>query len=619
MQPRPRTGQSAWVPVGLLGVASLAILAASYYYYESQREFTEGYIRDQLILAAEAKARQVAAWRDERMGVARTILADQLTLGGLRRVITRKASDSERARISILCHAWLDHLRFSGLLLTDANGAPVMQAGRTLASEAHLGAFAERAMTSTEVTFIDMHSDGGNPAHFGFALPLRAASGEAAYGALLLIADPRNSIDPIMSAWPLPGNSGETLLVRRDGDHVLFLNELRYRRGADGRLHVPLSQTETPAVQAVLGHGDVHGGIDYRGVAVLSTSRQVPGTSWHVVAKQDRDEAYAPIRRRAAQLAVTALALWLAVGMALLLAWRHRDARERARRYMEEVEHQALRGHYDLLSRYANDVILLMDEGGRIVEANERASAVYGYSRDELLRLTVLDLRPPSTRADVKEHWDAAMTRGSLLFETVHQRKDGRGVPMEISVRRVSTGGQMYLQSIIRDISERRQAEEEQHKLREQLAQSQKMESIGRLAGGVAHDFNNHLTVINGYCEMLLADAGPVDPRREHLQEILRAGQMAANLHASTARLRAQEHCRAEARQPECRDRRHAQDAGARARRRHRTRQPAGGRSAGDHCGPEPVEPGTDEPGRQRAGGHARRRQDHRRDLANRP
>lgn len=108
------------------------------------------------------------------------------------------------------------------------------------------------------------------------------------------------------------------------------------------------------------------------------------------------------------------------------------------------------------------------------------------------------------------------------MFESQHRRKDGSIFPVEVNLNFIRLDRE-YLVAGVRDITERKHLEE-------RLRQSQKMEAIGRLAGGVAHDFNNILTVINGYAEFILAGLSGNDPRREHLAAILNAGERAAEL-----------------------------------------------------------------------------------------
>jgi PAS domain S-box-containing protein len=114
---------------------------------------------------------------------------------------------------------------------------------------------------------------------------------------------------------------------------------------------------------------------------------------------------------------------------------------------------------YALLSRHAREVILFISQDGRILEANEAACAAYGYDRATMLASTINDLRAPETRHQVPDQMEMVLGEGNF-FESKHVRKDGRVFPVEISSRAVESGEGRILLSIIRDITERKQAEE---------------------------------------------------------------------------------------------------------------------------------------------------------------
>jgi PAS domain S-box-containing protein len=131
-----------------------------------------------------------------------------------------------------------------------------------------------------------------------------------------------------------------------------------------------------------------------------------------------------------------------------------RDSEQHFRRAAE-----ALR-RYELLARHSRDIVLFMRrEDGRILEANTAAETAYGYSREELVSLSIRDLRAPGTRSLADEQMASAEADG-LLFETVHQRKDGSIFPVEVSSQGATMEGVRTLISVVRDITERKRAEE---------------------------------------------------------------------------------------------------------------------------------------------------------------
>jgi two-component system cell cycle sensor histidine kinase/response regulator CckA len=166
---------------------------------------------------------------------------------------------------------------------------------------------------------------------------------------------------------------------------------------------------------------------------------------------------------------------------------------------------------------------------GQLLRINQKFCDIVGYSPEELLAGKFQDITCPG---DLEA--DRAHVRGVLAgeiqsysMEKRYVRKDGSLVWINLTdaLVRHSSGDPKYFISVVQDITERKHLEE-------QFLQAQKMQAIGRLAGGVAHDFNNLLTVITGYCEMLLNRLGDHDPIREQINEINTAGRRAATLTA---------------------------------------------------------------------------------------
>ncbi|HPQ67930.1 MAG TPA: PAS domain S-box protein [bacterium] len=162
-----------------------------------------------------------------------------------------------------------------------------------------------------------------------------------------------------------------------------------------------------------------------------------------------------------------------------------------------------------------------------LLDANRSLCRMMGYSYRELINTNVLRLIAPEWREIVSQHIEEKLQKP---YEATGMRKDGSLFPLEIQGRSLPYQGRIVNVTEFRDITERVEAENERTHLEAQLLQSQKMEAIGRLAGGVAHDFNNILTGINGYAEILLANLDPNDPLYSDIEEILRAGKRATEL-----------------------------------------------------------------------------------------
>ncbi len=208
-------------------------------------------------------------------------------------------------------------------------------------------------------------------------------------------------------------------------------------------------------------------------------------------------------------------------------------ARDMTARVQVEEELRRLRELYESIVQDVTEGLVLTDAEGRITFANRALAAMLGYGEEELVGRPWLAFVPAEHQAAAREA-DARRAAGeSHRYELELERRDGRRVAVLVGGRprfEPATGRFAGTLAVVSDLTERKRAEEERARLQEQLLQAQKLESIGRLAGGVAHDFNNMLNVIMGYADLMLYQLHKDDPMRKKAEEILKAARRSAAL-----------------------------------------------------------------------------------------
>jgi PAS domain S-box-containing protein len=277
---------------------------------------------------------------------------------------------------------------------------------------------------------------------------------------------------------------------------VVFDRELRYlMRTADPArwLGQPLPDLQRAQLPEYIGSGFELTGVD--GVRRLNVGARVPASGWLVYVALPVEEIDAGFRRllwrslalsaftlvgagllawrigsriarpldalatSAAALASGRLAMTTSTGSSEVVAVAADLSRLSDERSQLRSRHARLSASYDQLASATRDIVLLIDPHGRIVEANAAAMVTYGYSVDELCAMTITELRAPEARGKTERDFRAAARTEGVLFETLHQRKDGSTLPVEVSSRLVEIDGQAFRQSFIRDISGRKRDE----------------------------------------------------------------------------------------------------------------------------------------------------------------
>ena len=176
----------------------------------------------------------------------------------------------------------------------------------------------------------------------------------------------------------------------------------------------------------------------------------------------------------------------------------------------------------------SSDAAFWMGPDGRFIYVNRAASQNLGYERAELLNMSVTDIDPSYEEKRWSDQWQRIRSRGSFLVETRHRKKDGTLLPVEIKVNYLQFGDKEYNCAFVRDISDRQKTEAEKSTLEARLRRAQKMEAVGTLAGGVAHDLNNILSAMVGYPDLLLMQITPDSALYRPIETIRETGLKAS-------------------------------------------------------------------------------------------
>jgi two-component system cell cycle sensor histidine kinase/response regulator CckA len=385
------------LPRWLIATAAMFLLALAgggTWLYRTQEQDVRRNAEANLASIARLKVLEIVQWRGERRGDAAVFTQSPSIAGAVEQWMAQPGPETV-GRIVAEFQSLQSNYHYRDILLLDARGQVRMSmTGRTGALPPTLVDAVAAAFRTRQPVFTDLHNETGASSATGEVIaPLfrrnPAAAVQEPLAAIVLQIDARDFLYPVTQSWPTPSRTAETLFVRRDGDAVLYLNELRRQPDAAFHLRIPLARREVPAVMAVLGRRGVVEGVDYGGVEVLAALEAIPDSPWFLIAKMDATEALAEWRFRALVIVVMLLLLAAALAGALGLIWEQQSrfrALSRSADALRERE-ERLRDTMDLNQKLVGAApigILAFDADGSNILANEAAPKIIGATAEQV-------------------------------------------------------------------------------------------------------------------------------------------------------------------------------------------------------------------------------------------
>ncbi|MCX8056176.1 MAG: PAS domain S-box protein [Ignavibacteria bacterium] len=276
---------------------------------------------------------------------------------------------------------------------------------------------------------------------------------------LVFVYDARKNIFPLINTLSNTKNSLETILLAEEEGEIFYLNDLRFVFSSDITLKANPGKDEITGRKIVISKKGLNEGLDYRGERVFAYTTYIPVLNWYLVTKIDKREVLIQTNKILYTISGSIILILFLFIVVLGVLWK----REEVERIKKELEIQKMQNlmaqKYQIVSKYANDAFFLISKDGSIVEANDKAIEMYGYSITELKGRPFVLLEAPENRTEWSDLLNRLRNDVGSVFESLHINRAGNKFYVEISAKIISIQNELFLVAIVRNIEDRKKTE----------------------------------------------------------------------------------------------------------------------------------------------------------------
>jgi PAS domain S-box-containing protein len=514
--------------VSAITIAILSLGGYFYYNYSAKQIRTEK--ENDLLAITKLKNNQIVQWRKERIADAKIITNSRFFANGIEEWLIDRNLNQLNDDILEQLQSAISNYGYEDIFLVSTKGEfylsvlPNLKEIDDVTKTKILQVSNKNEISFTDFYYCTEH----HTIHYDIIAPIKNNDNDIiAY--LVFRINPYEFLYPLIQSWPLPSKSAELLLVSKDGDSVLFLNELRHQKNTALQLRIPLIKNDLPATQAILGKTGIFTGKDYRGIEVISCLAHVPNTDWFLVSKVDKSEIFSEIKTSASivSIIILMLILTLITGIAWIYHFRQKNIYKNLWQTQEE---------YRTILYSIGDAVITTDTNGCITNMNKVAETLTGWEETKAIGkrlITVFNIINEVTRTSVEDPVNKVLKNGHIIGlanHTILISKNGTEFQIADSAAPIKnvTGEIKGVVFVFSDVTDKYAAQKHLKNAKEKAEKSDRLKSA--FLANMSHEIRTPMNGILGFSDLLKEPGLTGETQQKYIRIIEKSGARMLNI-----------------------------------------------------------------------------------------
>ena len=366
--------------VWLYIIIAVVHITAAYFYCRYEESVLIKQKQYELESIAKLKINQISDWYKDEKADAEILSHNTILIKEIQQMLSTSEPAALEELTEVLTNFKTEH-HYAEIVITTTNAEIIMSTNPTLKKlNSNLSERIIETADKNKLTELDFFrsTSFGDKILLGFITPIPV---EVSNHNLVIafFIDPEDHIYPLTYHWPVPSATSETFLFRVDGDSILYLNELRHRKGTALEFVLPKTLSDLPAAKAANGYKGIYRGKDYRNVNVVSYVSEIPGTNWYLVAKVDEDELFTGLFPKIVMVSLIVLLLIIITGIGLYLVYSYRQHNLTVSLYNKDKELWRQQEKFKVTMDSLSQGVITLDVKGKVQYMNKMAEDLTGW------------------------------------------------------------------------------------------------------------------------------------------------------------------------------------------------------------------------------------------------